>query len=101
MSTGTRELTPKVEHCLRNTPRTRDDDFALYYAVATMYLPKGLASTISFRDLMLNAGKYGIPAFGSVTRVRRLLQSENEELRGLQYNNRKRMEGEFRSEFGR
>lgn len=60
---------------LKEYPITRKDDFIL---IAGVYKMLGVDVSKSFKDVMKNHGK--LPSFESITRCRRKLQADNEEL---------------------
>lgn len=77
----------KIENLVKKTlemyPDTRSDDFML---VAHVYLimSNGYTSTISFNGIMENHTAMGLPSMESITRARRKLQNEYEELRATE-----------------
>ena len=82
-----KKVETNVKEILQNEPLTRDDDFKLYSSY--IYKIHGSnAITMSFRKFMTTATESKMPPFESVTRARRKLQYENEELRGNKYNKR-------------
>lgn len=70
-----------VSEILTNIPDTRNDDFILvtcvYHAIAptAVYAP--------FNQVMIDHKELGLPPFESITRVRRKLQADHEELRAV------------------
>lgn len=75
-----KKMKPEVEDLLFNYPPLRDDDFLLVGAVYNRYY--GIGHDARFLDVMKNHGKYDVPSFETITRVRRKLQEENPKLRG-------------------
>ena len=72
-----------VKGVLEMYPTTRDDDFML---VACVYntISEGRTNCISFNSTMVNHKNMGLPSMESITRARRKLQSEYEELRATE-----------------
>lgn len=84
----------KVETLVRNSlernKSTREDDNLLYIDV--IYQIDPALVNVNFKMNFMNARKLGLPAFESVSRARRKLQSENENLRGSSENQKAREE---------
>lgn len=72
-----------VKGVLERHPITRDDDFIL---VAFVYnaISEGRTNCISFNSTMANHRNMGLPSMESITRARRKLQNEYEELRATE-----------------
>lgn len=74
----------KVEGLVKNILEiyedARNDDFVLIYRVYKEINESAMIREL-FCEVMLNHNKYGLPAFESVSRARRKLQAEHEELR--------------------
>lgn len=68
-----------VKEVLNEVPAARDDDFVLLAHVYYKLNPE-IVST-PFNIVMLGHKEYGLPYFESVSRARRKLQAEYEELR--------------------
>lgn len=90
-----KKLEPQVELMLRQYPRLRDDDNALYINLVIL-TDETLKTDVSVNYFFANFvhGKY--PSFESVSRARRKVQEKFEELRGDKYNKRKEKEQEVR-----
>ena len=71
------KIEPIVYKILKNSERARNDDFYLYGQVICMLDPQNSYRTIS--DLFLGDHSK-LPPFESVTRCRRKLQANNEDL---------------------
>ena len=69
-----------VKNILETYEDTRNDDFVLIYRVYKEINESAMVRELFF-EVMLNHKKYGLPAFESITRARRKLQAEYEELR--------------------
>lgn len=84
----------KVETMVRNSlernKSTREDDNLLYIDVIYQINPAFV--NVNFLMNFKNARKLGLPAFESISRARRKLQSENENLRGSKENQKAREE---------
>ena len=74
------KLEPVVKMVLEEFEETRSDDFKLIYSV---YRELDFAHTTRelFYEIMMNHDLYKLPPFESITRCRRKLQKEYEELR--------------------
>lgn len=74
----------KVENIVKQVLTTyedsRNDDFVLIYRVYKEINESAMIREL-FCEVMLNHKAYGLPAFESVSRARRKLQAEHEELR--------------------
>ena len=68
-----------VKEILKEVPAARDDDFILLAHVYYKLDPEIVGTP--FNVVMLGHKEYGLPPFESVTRARRKLQAEYEELR--------------------
>ena len=99
-----------VQQYLEQVPATRSDDFKLYFLVAAdIYGDNGFNPTpgetdfmnLPIYDFVMNHNQYGLPAFESVSRARRKIQSEHRELcdeKTKEY--RAKREEEFRERYG-
>lgn len=88
-----------VESVLTRHPETRDDDFKLYARVCWMLdNPNG---DLGFYEGLYHHEKYNLPSYESITRNRRKVQEDREDLRGQKRNNRKRMQEEYRRNYSR
>lgn len=74
-----KDLKEQVEYILYTCPRSRDDDFILINEVYKRYYFN--TNTISFDNMLNNHKYYKLPSFESITRARRKLQAEKEELK--------------------
>lgn len=94
-----KRIEPIVKELLELYPKTRDDDFYLigsvYYTIAPEIKSK------SFLDIIKNHSFYGLPSFESITRARRKVQAENEELVSSKAKIRKREELEYLEYYGK
>lgn len=79
-----------VRRALERNKSAREDDNILYIDVIYQINPAYV--NVNFRTNFMNARKLGLPAFESVSRARRKLQAENEELRGSSENQKAREE---------
>ena len=74
-----KNLKEQVEYILYTCPRTRNDDFILINEVYKRYYFN--TNVISFGSMLNNHKYYKLPSFESITRARRKLQAEKEELK--------------------
>lgn len=88
-----------VKELLEYYPATREDDFYLVGSVYYMIKPE--IKTKTFLDIMKNHSFYGLPSFESITRARRKVQAENEELLSSKAKIRKREELEYLDYYGK
>lgn len=72
------KLNQKVERILRSKPRTRNDDFLLINEVYKEYIS---TQSMSFDLLSKMHRELELPPFESITRTRREIQKDNEELK--------------------
>ncbi len=72
------KLNQKVERILRTKPRTRNDDFLLINEVYKEYIS---TKSMSFDLLARMHRELELPPFESITRTRRKIQKDNEELK--------------------
>jgi len=79
-----------VRNALEKNKSTREDDNLLYIEVLYQIDPSLV--NVNFKMNFMNARQLGLPAFESVSRARRKLQSANEELRGCLENQKAREE---------
>ena len=68
-----------VNEILTNIPDTRNDDFILVTCVYHTIAPTAVYAP--FNQVMIDHKELGLPPFESITRVRRKLQADHEELR--------------------
>lgn len=73
-----KKLEPMVKELLEYYPATREDDFYLVGSVYYMIKPE--IKTKTFLDIMKKHKEYGLPSFESITRARRKVQAENDNL---------------------
>lgn len=74
-----KNLKEQVEYILYTCPRARNDDFILINEVYKRYYFN--TNIISFDNMLNNHKNYKLPSFESITRARRKLQAEKEELK--------------------
>lgn len=74
-----REVSEVVEYVLRRYPYTRSSDNSLYKEVCTYMNPQ--ITSMSFVDIFDHINDLGLPQYESVSRSRRKLQNEYEDLR--------------------
>ncbi len=86
-----------IKNVLTDHPETRDDDMKLYAIV--VHYRTGMSSTIGFYSALWNHDAYHLPSYDSVTRIRRKVQQEHEELRGEKYKDRKKEELNYRAKY--
>lgn len=79
-----------VKNALERNKSAREDDNLLYIEVISQINPALI--NVNFLMTFMNARKMGLPAFESVSRARRKLQAENENLRGSSENQKAREE---------
>lgn len=72
------KLNQKVEMILRTKPQTRNDDFLLINEVYKEYIS---TQSMSFDLLSKMHRELELPPFESITRTRRKIQKDNEELK--------------------
>lgn len=70
------ELKKEIKRILEEHPETRGDDFLLLLEVYKMYN----AENYTFEYVLKEHIKLGLPSIHSIIRLRRLVQSEHEEL---------------------
>lgn len=68
-----------VEQVLREKPETRKNNNKLYMEVCLLINP--MCANLDAGFFLDNIGELGLPQYESVTRARRKLQADNEELR--------------------
>lgn len=73
-----KNLKEQVEYILYTCPKSRNDDFILINEVYKRYYFN--TQIISFDSVINNHRNYKLPSFESITRARRKLQAEKEEL---------------------
>lgn len=85
------KVTPALKDILANDPATRDNDWLLILAyLCTKHgLIAAIGGKVVYGALRQFLMAKGIASAETITRVRRLLQAENEELRGANYKERK------------
>lgn len=72
-------LTQIIADILIKDDKARDSDTYLYHAVCMYIAPVIL--TKPFGEVILNPKKYGIPGYDTVTRLRRKVQRDQDELK--------------------
>ena len=75
-----KRIEDKVRVILEESETARNSDNYLFLEYIEREAPELLEFPVT--DFQLHYRDYGIPSFDSITRVRRKLQAENEELRG-------------------
>lgn len=70
-----------VKDVLETEPKTRNSDDLLYLKVCEAI--KAGTGLLSMYIFLTRRKEYNLPSYGSVTRARRKLQAEHEELRAL------------------
>ena len=85
-----KKVAPIVQSILLNNPKTRNSDTVLYEAICIKINPN--VENMSFSEVMLNRDMLGLPKYNSVSRVRRKLQRDHEELRATKEVTDKRYE---------
>ena len=93
------EYNDLVEKILEKHPDSRDSDFRLYGWVCAVIKPEIMK--LSFEHVMWKHSELGLPAYETITRIRRKLQEKKPELRGKAYEKRHEKETEFREKYGR
>lgn len=73
-----KDLKEQVEYILYTCPQSRNDDFILINEVYKRYYFN--TKIISFDSMLNNHRNYKLPSFESITRTRRKVQAEKEEL---------------------
>lgn len=86
-----------IKDILTKHPETRDDDMKLYAIVC--YSRTRISSSIGFYSALWNHDAYHLPLYDSVTRIRRKVQQEHEDLRGQKYKERKKEELDYRAKY--
>ena len=86
-----------ISQILQKHPETQDDDMKLYAIVC--HSKTGMSSTIGFYSALWNHNAYHLPSYDSITRIRRKVQQEHEELRGNKYKDRKKQELDYRAKY--
>ena len=84
------ELYPVVVGLLMENPNLRDDDNLLEAAVCRQYNPN--FDTMSASEFVVLRDTLGYPSRESISRIRRLVQEQTEELRASEKCERKRTE---------
>ena len=89
----------KVKKIMQDYPDTRDDDMILY---ATLIARTSAVNHYTrLLDALYNHKEYNLPSYESVTRARRKVQEQEEDLRGHRYDKRKKLEEEYREHYAR
>lgn len=88
-----------VKDIMTKYPDTRDDDMRLYAIV--VHKKAKISPSVPFYEAMYNHIRYNLPSYESVTRARRKVQEQEEELRGEKYNKRKNLEEEYKQYYQR
>ncbi len=73
-----KNLTEIIEEVLRQDPAARNDDSYLYCKVCKAVNPA--AMDMPFKAVIISPKMYGLPGYDTVTRLRRKIQAELEEL---------------------
>ncbi len=81
-----------VKQALKRDEACRNDDFKLIKAVIMQIAPEVLDYPMG--NVLEYHKDYGIPSFETVTRARRMIQSEDETLKAVDYVEAKRQEQE-------
>lgn len=87
-----RQLEKFVKEVLIEVPESRDDDYILIAEVCNRIQPA--VGHLQFNVCMLGHKEMGLPSFESITRCRRKLQAEYEELHSSKYLQKLRKEQE-------
>lgn len=93
-----RSLQNEVEKLLKENQKYRDSDSKLVAAFYYRLLGNTRLKNISGLDFLHLLAEQKIPFPDGITRVRRKLQENNPDLRGLSYRKRHKIESEFRKE---
>lgn len=91
----------RIAQVLKDYPRARDDD---NFLIGILYRNYYNAGNDSFYEMMTNFKAYELPSMDSVTRMRRLLQSQMPLVYGSSGRIRKeraRLREEYKKEFGK
>lgn len=86
-----------VKEVLEKHPATQDDDFKLYARVC--WILSEDKKNMGFYEALYHHEKYNLPSYESVTRARRKIQEEREDLRGKKRKRRKELAEEYRQEY--
>ena len=90
-------LMNRIESILKEHPNARDsDERVVWHYVARYY---GDPSALSAQDLLTAMHLRNIPRFEHISRARRKVQEEQEELRGETYFGRKKKAAEMKNIF--
>ena len=73
-------LTKLIESELEEHPNTRDDDYFLYYRICKELNPTLDLNMVSLADYLLRKRQLNLPAFDSVSRIRRKVQAGRTDL---------------------
>jgi hypothetical protein len=90
-------LKPKVESILRHNKRCRDSDSILYANLLYFEIGEEELAMMTALQLLQVISEDKYPSYDTIARVRRKLQSEDETLRGKNYNERHHLEAEVRT----
>lgn len=93
------KLMQRVVSILENHPNSRDSDERVVWHYITRYY--GDPESISAGKLLAMMHSAEMPHFESITRARRKIQKEREDLRGETYAGRKKKEAEMKTIFGK
>ena len=73
-----KNLTEIIENVLKDHPETRDNDAYLYYEVCKIMSP--LALEMPYGVVVINPKLFHVPGYDTVTRLRRKIQAELEDV---------------------
>ena len=91
----------EVERLLREEPKYRDSDTLLWARIVQDYLGGfEMLRAMSAYELLRKFTKGELPSYESVSRARRLVQQDNEELRGTAYHERQKKTEDIAKELG-
>jgi len=90
-----------VENLLREEPKYRDSDTLLWARIVQDYLGGfDILRAMSAYELLRKFTKGELPSYESVSRARRMVQQDNEELRGTAYAERQKKVEQITEELG-
>jgi len=91
----------RVEELLKEEPKYRDSDTLLWARIVQDYLGGfEMLKHISAYELLRKFTKGELPSYESISRVRRMIQQDNESLRGENYHERQKKVDEVAAELG-
>jgi len=85
-----KSIKDKVTFLLETNPLLRDNDNRLIATYCFNFIGKEKINEMSALQLLTDLGFNKLPCFESITRERKMIQKENESLRGTQYKVRKK-----------